>query len=74
MPRGIKKTPTSVETKVEATTEATVSTSNQPAVDHVDIIDESGNLVRTYSLADHGEGFASLADQFVAGHSNCHKR
>ncbi len=39
----------------------------------IDILDEAGNLHRTYSFADHGEKVADLADQFLAGHPTFHK-
>lgn len=41
--------------------------------DHVDIY-RGETFVRTYSLADQGENFADLADQYVAGHPDCHKQ
>lgn len=39
----------------------------------IDILDEAGNLVRTYSIELHGENFAALADSYIEGHPNCQK-
>lgn len=33
--------------------------------DSLTVLDKNGNEVRTYSLADHGENFADLANEFV---------
>lgn len=42
------------------------SETNQPPSVAVGVFDGGGKLIRVYSLADHGEDYRSLAEQFVA--------
>jgi hypothetical protein len=39
-----------------------------PAATEATVYTKGGNLVRTYTLADHGEGFVDLAKQMAAQH------
>lgn len=52
-------------------TTAPVTGDEQPT--EVQIFDQAGTHVRTYSFAVHGKKFAELAESYLAGHPHCHK-
>lgn len=80
MPRGKKKIEPGTTGRMVGVTlddtdspATTTSTPLAPEITEIHIYDEADRLVRTYSVTDHGEGFATLADSFLAGNPKCRK-